>query len=181
MAGSLHAHGRASRPAGRLLNLLTVSGPFAGQLAGWDMEEYRLRTAAEPHQARRLSRTAVCLLRQYLQDEELLYDLDLALCEACFNVAVHAYPENRRGDVEITVRVEPEGFVELRVADWGRGLDWGSVCFENPGDLAESGRGLFILRQLADALEYGSTGGKNQVVIRKNIGGTAWKDSESTG
>lgn len=143
------------------------------------MEEYFLRTMAAPHQARKLSKTAVCLLRQYLLDEELLYDIDLALCEACFNVAMHAYPDGRLGDVEITVRLEPDGFVELRVADWGRGLDWERVRFENPGASAESGRGLFILRKLADALEYGSAEGKNQVVIRKNIGSSAWKNSAS--
>lgn len=145
------------------------------------MEEYRLRTMAAPRQARRLSRTAVCLLRQYLSDEELLYDLDLALCEACFNVAMHAYPGGPQGDVEVTVRVEPDAFIELRVADWGRGLDWERVRLENPGERAECGRGLFILKQLADRLDYGSAGGKNQVVIRKNIGSTAWKNTESTG
>ncbi|MFO7596662.1 MAG: ATP-binding protein [Desulfocurvibacter africanus] len=143
------------------------------------MEEYFLRTMAAPHQARKLSKTAVFLLRQYLLDEELLHDIDLALCEACFNVVMHAYPDGRPGDVEITVRLEPEGFVELRVADWGRGLDWERVRFENPGTSAESGRGLFILRKLADALEYGSAEGKNQVVIRKNIGSSAWKNSAS--
>ncbi len=145
------------------------------------MEEYRLRTMAAPRQARRLSKTAVCLLRQYLSDEELLYELDLALCEACFNVAVHAYPGGSRGDVEITVRVEPDDFVELRVADWGRGLNWEQACFENPGEGAECGRGLFILRQLADKLDYGSADGMNQVVMRKKIGGTSWKNTESTG
>ena len=144
------------------------------------MEEYRLRTMAAPRQARRLSKTAVCLLREYLSDEELLYDLGLALCEACFNVAMHAYPSGPLGDVEVTVRVDLGVFVELRVADWGKGLDWECACFENPGERSESGRGLFILRRLADVLEYDSAGGKNQVIIRKNIGSAAWKNTEST-
>src|SRR3954453_18654758 len=53
--------------------------------------------------------------------DELVEDLRLAVTEACTNVVRHAYPPERPGPVEISVRPEFD-YVNVVVADRGRGI-----------------------------------------------------------
>jgi serine/threonine-protein kinase RsbW len=84
--------------------------------------------------------------------DEISYDIQLALTEACTNVLDHAGP----GDAyEVTVTIRPDR-CELRIIDIGHGFDHVSVTRPAPDDAeltAERGRGLGLMHALVDHIE----------------------------
>ena len=138
------------------------------------MLEFILSTTNQPPASRRLTRAVMAILGDFISNDELLYDLDLALTEACANVVRHAY-EGRSGKLEILLRVEPSSHVEFEVADWGRGLNPDSICFDAPDPSAEGGRGFFLMKRLTDDFSIDQSEGKNVIRMRKTIGKESWK------
>lgn len=116
----------------------------------------------------------MCLLAESLADQNLLYELDLVLTEACANVVRHAYPGGDPGDMEIVLGIEPGVFVQFEVADRGVGMP-AAIRFDNPAPAAESGRGLYIISRLVDRMEIRRRGRKNIVFFRKEVGKEQWK------
>jgi serine/threonine-protein kinase RsbW len=139
--------------------------------------DFQFKTLSTPGNGRRLSKAAIHLLSDYIADLDLLHDLDLALTEACANVVRHAYPQ-RQGELEVVIGVEPGSHVELRIADWGSGLDPKEVCYEAPEPTSEGGRGFFLMKNLSDELRIDALDGKNTIYIRKNIRKDQWKTSK---
>jgi sigma-B regulation protein RsbU (phosphoserine phosphatase) len=150
------------------LTALTV----AVSLDGLEHEVFHCR--ADPQQARGLVKRAMEHLGRYLHDESVLYDLDLALTEACANVVKHAYPNGRPGDLEVRLSVKAGVSVAVEVTDWGVPMN-----IQNgpsaPGPEAESGRGLYIIAKLMDEYELRTLDGKKTLYFKKNIGAEAWK------
>ncbi|MBU1003580.1 MAG: SpoIIE family protein phosphatase [Proteobacteria bacterium] len=129
---------------------------------------------AEAVAARAMVRGAVGDLAGLIADKDVLYDLDLAMTEAVVNVVEHAYPEGQPGDVEVRVRVDVGRSVSVEVADGGPGFDPTGRDLCPPGPREESGRGVYILSQLVDALDVIRRDGKNVVSFIKNIEKGAW-------
>jgi len=77
--------------------------------------------------------------------EECRSDILLALAEACANAVAHATPAD---SYEVTVRID-DAECDIEVVDAGAGFDHEAPLPEVPV-LAESGRGLYIIRSLAD-------------------------------
>lgn len=139
------------------------------------MREYRFRTIALPKPARKLAKAALSVLADVVSDDNILYEFDLALTEACANVVKHAYTGDK-GDLEIVMRVEDAKFVQVEVVDWGVGFSPDFQVKEKPAPLhAESGRGIFIISKLMDSLEFKNANGKNSLFFHKNIEKNAWK------
>jgi serine/threonine-protein kinase RsbW len=88
-------------------------------------------------------------------DPELLDDLQMVASEACNNVVLHAYPDGS-GPVSIRIAASQDG-VELRVRDWGEGVD-PSLC-ERGGGAVSSGLGLAVIESLADDAELAPADG----------------------
>jgi len=100
----------------------------------------------------RLALTAIAGVRPV--SDETLYDLKLALTEACTNSVRHAYANGREGNVEIVYELQPDRLV-IEVGDEGSGfepLDGGNG---REGELEEGGLGIEIIRALADEVEIG--------------------------
>jgi anti-sigma regulatory factor (Ser/Thr protein kinase) len=72
-------------------------------------------------------------------------DLLLAVVETVTNAVEHAYPADRRGTVELSAALAPDGILECRVSDQGR---W------RPPDRATSyrGHGLMVAGQVVDQI-----------------------------
>jgi serine/threonine-protein kinase RsbW len=87
--------------------------------------------------------------------DETLYDLKLALTEACTNSVRHAYENGREGNVEILYELQPDRLV-IEVGDEGAGF--GPIKSGNGHDeeLEEGGLGIEIIRALADEVEIGA-------------------------
>ncbi|PPK65403.1 SpoIIE family protein phosphatase [Actinokineospora auranticolor] len=95
--------------------------------------------------------------------QELRNDLHLALGEAAANAVEHAYPDGG-GDFDVDLAHTGEGAVEVRVRDRGR---WRP----EPEVTGHRGRGLGLIRALADSVAYDQTDDGTTVEFR--IAGTA--------
>jgi sigma-B regulation protein RsbU (phosphoserine phosphatase) len=137
--------------------------------------EYRMRTTATAPAARRLSRAILALAADHVNGETVLYDLDLALSEACANVVEHAYPSGGPGDLEVVLRVVRGERVEVEVRDFGPGFSLDMAALEAPRPDAESGRGVYIISRLMDEITVRKDNGANVVAFCKRIGAESWK------
>jgi len=86
--------------------------------------------------------------------DETLYDLKLALTEACTNSVRHAYENGREGSVEIVYELQPDRLV-VEVGDEGAGFEPVDGGNGQGDELEEGGLGIEIIRALADEVEIG--------------------------
>jgi serine/threonine-protein kinase RsbW len=90
-------------------------------------------------------------MRLGLSDDDRAH-LKLALSEACTNAVQHGSP--RGSDNAFHVRCElREQRLIVEVQDEGAGFDFNGTALPDPYDLTSSGRGLFLMQYLVDALE----------------------------
>jgi serine/threonine-protein kinase RsbW len=101
--------------------------------------------------------------------EERRHDLSVVLAEALSNAAVHGNGLESSLAVEVRVEVEPDRRVVVEVKDRGPGFDRGSLDDPTRTDrvLEDSGRGVFLMRRLADALEYNRRGNAVRVTFSR--------------
>ncbi len=105
-------------------------------------------------------------------DEEDQLRIELALHEICVNIAMYAYPKDRRGDMAVRVwRADGSLFIEVR----DRGVPFNPVKKKNPDLLVKlrrgvpGGLGVYFFKTLMDGLSYRRAGGQNILTIRKAI------------
>jgi serine/threonine-protein kinase RsbW len=88
---------------------------------------------------------------------QALYQIELAIDEACANVVEHAYLGEEQGEMEVSCYLQGEMFV-IRVRDWGTGFDPNAV--EEPDvdapleDRGLGGLGLFLVQQVMDEVKF---------------------------
>ena len=102
-------------------------------------------------------------------NEDSVADILLAATEACTNVVLHAGQSAPAYTVAATVDV---GACRVEVTDTGQGCSRRQHNEVRPtgGDLAESGRGLAIMRACMDGVTLRSTPGQGtRVVLDKRI------------
>jgi serine/threonine-protein kinase RsbW len=82
-------------------------------------------------------------------DETCVYDVELALSEACTNVLLHSGP----GD-QYVVRLDLQDRLGMiRVIDVGHGFDSARLEAEDPLPQDERGRGLGLMQALVDRVD----------------------------
>jgi serine/threonine-protein kinase RsbW len=99
----------------------------------------------------RLALTALAGVRPV--SDEVLYDLKLALTEACTNSVRHAYQDGRAGNVEIVYELGSDRLA-IEVGDAGAGFE-PVENGDHEDELEEGGLGIEIIRALADEVEIG--------------------------
>lgn len=108
-------------------------------------------------------------LRALGVSEDCVADILVAASEACTNVIQHA---RASGDFEVAGRVDDD-YCKLLIKDGGRGPRKAPPLTE-PDDLAESGRGIRIMRALVDDLSIDSAPEQGTVVhLHKRL---TWRD-----
>jgi len=107
-------------------------------------------------------------VQAHIEREELFYDVKLILSEIFTNALIHG---NRKNPV-LTITVEYEisdDFIKARLTDEGPGFNYNDIkdplAAENI--IKFSGRGLFLIRQLADEISFNVSG--NSVTIVKKF------------
>jgi serine/threonine-protein kinase RsbW len=78
--------------------------------------------------------------------EEIRYDVELALTEACANVVQHAASSDK---YEVTIAIEGST-CGIDVVDSGHGYDEETLQASMPHPNAEEGRGLHLIRMLTE-------------------------------
>ena len=106
-------------------------------------------------------------------DLEQLGDLKTVVSEAVTNCIVHAYPDSI-GKIAVTCRVLKGGVFEVRVRDWGKGIDDVELARTpsfTTGGGDRSGMGFTIMESFTDGLAVRSRpGGGTTVILRKCLG-----------
>lgn len=109
-----------------------------------------------------------------IQDELLLYHLELCTVEAVTNVINHSYHRKPGHFVEVIVSLD-ENQVKIQVIDTGekgakihvkKELDY------DPADIStlpESGMGLFLIHKIMDEVIFSDDQEKNIIVMRKQL------------
>jgi serine/threonine-protein kinase RsbW len=106
--------------------------------------------------------------------EERVGELDLLVDELIMNVCMHAYPDDRSGDVTITYSVLAPGELSVEVAD--RGVEFNPLDAQPP-DLTLSvdarpigGLGIHLVKKLAKSLTYRREQGWNRLTFGFSAG-----------
>ncbi|HLL02815.1 MAG TPA: ATP-binding protein [Myxococcaceae bacterium] len=101
--------------------------------------------------------------------------LELCVVEAVTNSIVHAYGGAPEHEVRLHVTVSDE-VLEVQVIDRGTPMAPGRLeraepaVLQKPALLAESGRGLLLMRQLMDGLEYTTDASGNTLKMTLRLG-----------
>jgi serine/threonine-protein kinase RsbW len=104
-------------------------------------------------------------------NEDAVYDVQMAVDEACTNSINHAYKGQTDGSVYVCCTEEPQAFV-IRITDYGQPFDPSSVPPPNTSAPLEEreigGLGLYLMRKLMDEVVFSfDTKLGNRVVMRK--------------
>jgi len=101
--------------------------------------------------------------------EERIAELDLLVDELIMNVCIHAYPDDRPGDVTVTYSVPAPGELSVEVAD--RGVEFNPLNAAPP-DLTLSldarpigGLGIHLVKTFAKSLKYRREEGWNRLTF----------------
>lgn len=99
---------------------------------------------------------------------DLRFRLQVALSEALANAIICGNRERPGSWVAVEAVLRPES-VRIRVTDEGDGFDPGCVPDPlRPGDVDRTcGRGLFLIRKLADAVEFNPQGNSICMTLRR--------------
>jgi serine/threonine-protein kinase RsbW len=98
-------------------------------------------------------------------DEHRASQVELAVVEGVNNAIEHAYRNVPGRRVEVVVEVA-ERRLTIEIADCGVAMEWATECAAAAAravadPLADGGRGLMIIRELMDEVDYRSDGGRN--------------------
>lgn len=87
-------------------------------------------------------------------------DVTLALTEACTNVLKHSGPGD---EYEVSLRLD-DAVCTVAVIDVGRGFDFATLSTDQPGNEAERGRGVQLMKMLVDNVRFQSRPESGSVV-----------------
>ncbi len=89
--------------------------------------------------------------------EQALYEIQVAVDEACANIVHHAYGDKDHGDMELACKTDDRMFV-ICVRDWGESFAPEEIADPNVhaplDERSLGGLGLFLIRQFMDELHF---------------------------
>ncbi len=88
-----------------------------------------------------------------LKKKEFFNSIKLVIYEAVSNVIKHAYSEKKQDKVKIKLELG-EKKLTLEVIDFGQGFNLLDIPEPNPNDPKEGGRGLFLIKKIANTVSY---------------------------
>lgn len=104
--------------------------------------------------------------------EEWLYEIQLAVDEACTNIITHGYAGMNPGSIILDLELAPDTLT-MTLTDFGHAFEPDDAPVPNveaPIDEREPGGfGLFFIRQSVDELVYRVTEDGNKMIMTKHI------------
>lgn len=110
------------------------------------------------------------LLEQMQDAEMVIYNIQLAVHEACTNIVRHAYENKGEGRILITLTLSfdpPQLTIELQ--DTGKPFDAESYAPPDLDDVPIGGMGIFLIRNLMDDVTYTPVPGRNHWSLTKSL------------
>jgi serine/threonine-protein kinase RsbW len=105
-------------------------------------------------------------------NEEVIYDLQLAVDEACTNIISHGYAGLEPGSIILDLEVAPDRLT-LSLTDFGHSFEPSSAPLPNVEAPIEErelgGFGLFFIQQSVDEIDYQTTEDGNKMILTKYL------------
>lgn len=103
---------------------------------------------------------------------DLLYDVQLAVDEACTNIILHGYADMDPGSIILDLMTERDRLT-ISLTDFGHSFEPDSAPVPDvtaPAEDREAGGfGLFFIRQSVDEMEYRVTEDGNNMTLTKHL------------
>lgn len=101
------------------------------------------------------------------------HEVQTCVVEAVNNVIIHAYKGGSEKPVEVKLGLLSDRLV-IEVCDYGKGMDKlpeGNLAFdpEDLESLPEGGMGIFLIRNIMDAVSYKRMGGINVLTMERKL------------
>lgn len=99
------------------------------------------------------------IVKQYQLNQDLYGNILITLTEAVNNAIIHGNRKDESKTVQIQLR-KLSNCLAIRVTDEGRGFDVGEIPDPTAPEnlLKVGGRGVFLMQQLSDAVEFHNEG-----------------------
>lgn len=123
--------------------------------------QIRLKIPCEAQFAAIVRLQAEAIARRVAFNEEEIYDIIMAVGEVCDNAIEHGVSEM---GVDVQYLMTPSEF-RVEVQDYGQGFDPEGRGLEPPDLFSESGRGIFLMKNLMDRVEIDSQSGRGTRIV----------------
>ena len=104
--------------------------------------------------------------------EEILYDIQLAVDEACTNIIMHGYAGMDPGSVILDLAIDTDKII-ISLTDFGHAFEPDNARIPNVDAPIEErevgGFGLFFIRQSVDDVKYHTSEDGNTMTLTKNL------------
>ncbi len=104
--------------------------------------------------------------------EQFLYDLQLAVDEACTNIISHGYKGMDPGSIILDLDIDPDRIV-VTLTDFGYSFEPSSAPVPDVNAPLEErelgGLGLFLIQQSVDDMDYQVTEDGNKMILKKYL------------
>jgi serine/threonine-protein kinase RsbW len=133
-----------------------------------------VRVAATIENIRLISGLVRDAVRRLPLTDDVLFDIDLAVEEACANIVQHAYGPDRAGEMEVRVEAT-DAAIRIMLTDWGQPFDAdvAHLAREVPAEVrAKGGMGVLLIHEMMDAVTRNpasALGGPNVLTLVKHI------------
>ncbi len=119
------------------------------------VRSYRMSMGSNPHNIHRVEDFLGRVNRMLRLNDENFHVVLLAVTEAVNNSIVHGNKRNAKKKVYVTCVVRGKRLI-IRVRDEGEGFDPHTLPdpLQQDNLLRESGRGVFLMKQLMESVEY---------------------------
>lgn len=108
-------------------------------------------------------------INEYNGNSDLLgYHLNLVLTEAMANAIEHTPPPDKCDKLRVHIHIDGDQMC-IKVYDRGEGFDLKEVQAPNFDALDESGRGIFVIKQLMDTVDYYKSTEGNVLEMHKKL------------
>lgn len=105
-------------------------------------------------------------------NDEFLYDIQLAVDEACTNIISHGYAGLDPGSIIVDVEIDPEKIM-VSLTDFGHSFEPSSAPVPDVDAPIEErelgGFGLFFIQQSVDSMDYHVTEDGNKMTLTKYL------------
>lgn len=131
-------------------------------------EKLQIKFASLPENIHQVERFVEDICDQYNINNTYFGNILIALTEAVDNAMIHGNKKDPSKEVILSFEAKPEGLV-FSVSDQGKGFDPDAV--PDPTDLKNdeantSGRGMFLIRHLADKFVYKNNGTTAEIIFK---------------